>query len=116
MARFYGAVLGWKVVARDEPSDRLGGSGWILMESGPGDPTVSFQAETWYRPPVWPEVDDAPTKMMHFEVAVPDLAAAVEHVVRAGGREAVRQPADRDPAKLRVMLDPAGHPFCLVEE
>jgi hypothetical protein len=27
--------------------------------------------------------------------------------------EAVHQPADRDPSRLHVMIDAAGHPFCL---
>ena len=31
----------------------------------------------------------------------------------AGAREAVPQPADRSRDRLRIMLDPAGHPFCL---
>jgi hypothetical protein len=51
--------------------------------------------------------------MMHFELLVDDLEAAVDLVVDAGGTEASPQPLDRDPRRLRVMLDPAGHPFCL---
>ena len=51
--------------------------------------------------------------MMHFEVLVDDLEAAVQLVVGSGGTEAAQQPPDRDPTRLRVMLDPAGHPFCL---
>jgi hypothetical protein len=51
--------------------------------------------------------------MMHFEVLVDDLEAAVEQVLRGGGTEAPHQPEDRDPTRIRVMLDPAGHPFCL---
>ena len=51
--------------------------------------------------------------MMHFEVLVEDLDEAVEQVLRGGGAEAPHQPADRDRTRLRVMLDPAGHPFCL---
>lgn len=82
--------------------------------SGPnGGPSVSFQAEEWYEPPTWPEVDGHRAKMMHFEVAVHDLDAAIALVMRAGGSEAPHQPEDRDPRHLRVMLDPAGHPFCL---
>jgi catechol 2,3-dioxygenase-like lactoylglutathione lyase family enzyme len=114
MARFYGAVFGWEVTARDDEETRQGGSGWICMSGPPGGPSVSFQAEDWYEPPVWPERPGLPSKMLHFEVdAGGDLEAAVELVVRAGGRVAPHQPADRDPARLRVMLDPAGHPFCL---
>ena len=47
------------------------------------------------------------------EIQVEDLDAAVDQVVRSGGREAPHQPADRDRTRIRVMLDPAGHPFCL---
>lgn len=84
--------------------------------SGPdGGPTVSFQAEQWYVPPTWPEVDGRQAKMMHFEVTVADLEEAVAVVVQAGGRPAPHQPPDRDHARLRVMLDPAGHPFCLCQ-
>ncbi len=56
------------------------------------------------------------TKMMHFEVMVDDLQAAVATAVDAGGTEAPWQPPDRDPGRIRVMLDPAGHPLCLFLE
>lgn len=112
MARFYRDVFGWEIAARDTPEGRQGGQGWIAMRV-PDGPSVSFQAEQWYEPPTWPEVSGALTKMMHFEVGTDDLDAAIALVVLAGGSEASPQPADRDGSLLRVMLDPAGHPFCL---
>jgi hypothetical protein len=51
--------------------------------------------------------------MLHFEIQVDDVEAAVAFAVAAGARIAPWQPEDRDPSQLRVMLDPAGHPFCL---
>ena len=33
--------------------------------------------------------------------------------IECGATEAVHQPENRDRNRLRVMLDPAGHPFCL---
>ena len=51
--------------------------------------------------------------MMHFEVLVDDLDTAVRLVLEWGGKAAPHQPADRDRSRLRIMLDPAGHPFCL---
>lgn len=51
--------------------------------------------------------------MIHFEVPATDMEAAVALVIQAGAMVAPHQPADRDPAELRVVLDPAGHPFCL---
>jgi catechol 2,3-dioxygenase-like lactoylglutathione lyase family enzyme len=106
LARFYGRLLGWQEVARD-------GSDWILLSDPDGGTTLSFQAEQWYEPPVWPETAGSQTKMLHLEVQVDDLEAAVEHAVACGASVASHQPPDRDPAELRVMLDPAGHPFCL---
>ena len=62
MARFYGALLGWEVTARDEPDDRLGGTGWIAV----ADPRAG-------------PVEDAPRRG-----AVDDIDAAVALVVGAG--------------------------------
>ena len=62
---------------------------------------------------MWPERPDSLHKMMHFEVLVDDMEDAVAHAVDAGATIASPQPADRDQRALRVMLDPAGHPFCL---
>ena len=47
--------------------------------------------------------------MLHFEIQVDDLEGAVEHAVSLGARVADYQPQ----ANVRVLLDPAGHPFCL---
>ncbi|MCU0494583.1 MAG: VOC family protein [Chloroflexaceae bacterium] len=113
MAAFYSRLLGWEIAARDTPEDRQGGAGWVSLRDPAGGIGLSFQAEAWYQPPVWPEEPGAQTKMIHFDIQVDDLAAAVAYVVAAGGRVAPHQPPDRDDGTLRVMLDPAGHPFCL---
>ncbi len=116
MAEFYGRLLGWEIAARDVPANREGGAGWIAMRNPSGGMGLSFQAEDWYEPPVWPEEHGAQAKMMHLEIAVDDLEAAVAHTVAAGGRISPHQPEDRDQDRLRVMLDPAGHPFCLFRD
>jgi catechol 2,3-dioxygenase-like lactoylglutathione lyase family enzyme len=106
LAEFYGRLLGWEVTATD-------GNGWINMGDPAGGVGLNFQAEQWYTPPTWPEQPGAPAKMIHFEIRVDDLEAAVAQAVAAGASVAGHQPADRDQTQLRVMLDPAGHPFCL---
>src|SRR5256885_16602054 len=53
MADFYSTVFGWEVTARDDAETRMGGSGWISMRTDVGT-SVSFQAEEWNEPPVWP--------------------------------------------------------------
>ena len=113
MAEFYCRLLGWEVAYRDTASTRRGGSGWVLLRNPAGGMGLSLQAEEWYQPPVWPEEPGAQTKMIHLEITVDDLEDAVAHAVAAGARVAAHQPADRAKDKLRVMLDPAGHPFCL---
>jgi catechol 2,3-dioxygenase-like lactoylglutathione lyase family enzyme len=101
LADFYSRLLGWDVTFA-EP-------GWVLMRSPDGGTGLAFQSEAWYQPPVWPEVDGQPTKMLHLDIRVDDLEAAVAHAVAAGARLADHQPQE----DVRVLLDPAGHPFCL---
>jgi hypothetical protein len=56
------------------------------------------------RPPLRPSglVLDAPAGV-----------AGVAWATTCGATEAAPQLPDRDPARPRIMLDPAGHPFCL---
>ena len=106
LAAFYSRLFGWDIAARD-------GAGWVQLRNPHGGVGLNLQAEDWYEPPVWPERPGLQAKMMHFEVLVDDVDAAAQLVLRSGGTEAVHQPPDRDHTRMRVMLDPAGHPFCL---
>lgn len=106
LAQFYGRLLGWDVSARD-------GAGWVALRDPAGGVGMNFQAEAWYEPPVWPEQPGAQTKMLHFEIEVDDVEAAVAYAVAIGARVAPHQPPDRSRDELCIMLDPAGHPFCL---
>jgi len=116
LAAFYSKILGWEIWHRDTPETAQGGKGWISLRHPDGGVGLSFQAEEWYEPPVWPEEPGALSKMMHFEIAVDDMQTAVGDVIAAGGSLAPWQPPDRDANGLRIMLDPAGHPFCLCHE
>jgi predicted enzyme related to lactoylglutathione lyase len=109
LGRFYSQLFGWEIVARD-------GAGWLQLRHPEGGIGINIQAEDAYEPPVWPERPGHQAKMMHLEVLVDDLDAAVRAVVAAGGAEAAHQPPDRDRTRLRIVLDPAGHPFCLFVE
>ena len=101
MAGFYTRLLGWEITHRD--------GDFILMRDPRGGPGLSFQARQDYRPPVWPEQPGGQGKMMHLDIRVDNLDAAVAHALASGARLAEYQGRD----DLRVMLDPAGHPFCL---
>ena len=105
MARFYEGLLGFEV--------RELGPRWAQLFDPAGGVHLNIQAEDWYRPPTWPEEPEALTKMMHFEVQVDDLEAAVARALALGGAEAPWQPPNRDRTRMRIMLDPAGHPLCL---
>src|SRR5262245_19301562 len=64
-----------------------------------------------YVAPTWPD-SDVP-QQIHFDLAVTDLEPAVKEAERLGARPAEFQPS---PDKWRVLLDPAGHPFCLTTQ
>ncbi|HJR93500.1 MAG TPA: VOC family protein, partial [Acidimicrobiia bacterium] len=49
---------------------------------------------------------------LHLDFDVPDMDEGEKAVLALGARKAEAQPG----TTWRVYLDPAGHPFCLVEE
>jgi len=104
LAGFYRGLLGWTVVV-DEP-------GWVVLQPAGGGHTLSFQTESRYTRPVWPAGPGEPQMMMHLEIRVDDLHAAVAQAIALGAALAGFQPQKN----VRVCLDPAGHPFCLYTE
>ena len=61
-----------------------------------------------YVAPTWPQ--SGQLQQMHLDVSVTDLSEAVSRAVALGASEADHQPG---PNVWRVLIDPAGHPFCL---
>ena len=106
VARFYDRLLGFELGDFDPPY-------WAQLWDPHGGVHLNIQGEPWYEPPTWPEQPGAQAKMLHLEVEVDDVPAAVAAAFEAGGTAAPWQPPDRDPDRLRVVLDPAGHPLCL---
>lgn len=106
LAAFYCGLLGWTITGRD-------GAGWVQARDPRGGVGLNFQAEASYVAPTWPDEPGHQSKMAHLEMLVDDVEAAAHLVDELGGVTAPWQPPDRDPRRLRVMLDPAGHPFCL---
>jgi len=102
LASFYSALLGWEKGAKP---------GWAWV-SVPGKyPYLLFQEIAGYEPPVWPWTPDAQQQMAHVDFAVNDLEKAVQHAVSCGAVFASEQYSDD-----YIMLDPAGHPFCLCKK
>jgi hypothetical protein len=98
---FWSAIL-------DKPIYDEGESGGVL-DLQEGVAYLSVQKADVYEPPVWPPEPGKPGMQLHLDIEVSDLAAAVEHAVELGATVADFQPQD----DVRVLLDPAGHPFCL---
>jgi len=101
LARFYASLLGWEI-AGEEPA-------WATIGPRDGVAYLAFQTSPGYERPVWPSADGARQMMMHLDFQVDDLDAAVAHALDLGAQQAQHQPQD----DVRVLLDPAGHPFCL---
>jgi len=101
LARFYATLLGWKITA-EKPT-------WVTVGPHEGVAYLGFQTSPQYVRPVWPPAEGRQQQMLHLDFEVSDLAAAVSHAVELGAEVAGFQPQEH----VRVMLDPAGHPFCL---
>jgi catechol 2,3-dioxygenase-like lactoylglutathione lyase family enzyme len=119
LAEFYASLLGWKVVDRSEADP----GGWALVRSPAGELKLEFQREEPFTPSVWPTVAGQQQMGMHLDIGVDGLAPmsemeerrmqfveVAERAMSLGARVADHQP---QPERLLVMLDPAGHPFCL---
>jgi catechol 2,3-dioxygenase-like lactoylglutathione lyase family enzyme len=119
LAAFYASLLGWNVVDRSEADP----GGWALVKSPTGEQKLEFQREEPFVAPVWPTVAGQQQMGMHLDIGVDGLAPmremeqrrtqffeVVEQAKSLGARVAEHQP---QPERVLVMLDPAGHPFCL---
>jgi hypothetical protein len=62
-------------------------------------------------PPTWPH--GLVPKQAHIDIDVDDLEQTEKRAVSLGAVRAESQPS---PDSYRVLLDPAGHPFCLTTE
>ena len=103
LGAFYARLLGWTVVTSHPV--------WVMVRPPDGGTGLSFQHEPGYVAPVWPAGPGDQQMMTHLDIAVEDLAAAVAWAEQAGATLAGYQPQEH----VRVLLDPAGHPFCLFE-
>jgi catechol 2,3-dioxygenase-like lactoylglutathione lyase family enzyme len=101
LAEFYSRLLGWKI-ASSEPN-------WVTLGPPSGVAYLACQTSPEYVRPVWPPAPGQQQMMLHLDIEVGRLNAAVAQAIEDGATLAEHQPQER----VRVMLDPAGHPFCL---
>jgi hypothetical protein len=93
LADFYRLLLGGQQLWARESSVGVEVPGAVLVA----------QRLDAYVPPVWPHAS-----IVHLDLAADDLDEVAEHAVALGATLPL-QPDSR----WRVLLDPAGHPFCL---
>ncbi|MBI1377602.1 MAG: VOC family protein [Frankiales bacterium] len=101
LAQFWADVLGGRVVHAGDAAVVVR-TEWVAI--------AAMRVEG-YVPPTWPAADVP--KQVHLDLAVDDLEPAVAEAVRLGATVAAHQPA---PGLRRILLDPAGHPFCLTTQ
>ena len=97
MAEFYGQVFGAEVLHSADD---------YAMIASAGAP-IGFGRVDGYQPPPWP--DPTAAKQFHLDLYVDDLDRAQAECEKLGASVPEFQPGDT----WRVLLDPAGHPFCL---
>jgi catechol 2,3-dioxygenase-like lactoylglutathione lyase family enzyme len=100
LADFYAALLGLRRIYESQ-------DGGVVALSDGGMAVTMMRVED-HVSPSWPAAGQQ--QQLHLDVSVADLASAVVAAVDLGATEAAHQP---QPGLWRVLLDPAGHPFCL---
>ncbi len=98
LATFYRELLDLEVMFETESFIALKGAAVLLTVIRVED----------HRAPDWPNA--TVPKQIHLELAVDDLEAAEAGALAIGATKPDTQPA---PDMWRVLIDPAGHPFCI---
>jgi catechol 2,3-dioxygenase-like lactoylglutathione lyase family enzyme len=105
LVAFYGSLTGWPVLYEDDDFAAIG-AGEALAGA------IGFQRVEEYTAPRWPGQGQPQQSHLDFYVDT-DLDTAEAAALVLGATKADPQPT---PDQWRVMLDPAGHPFCLCLE
>jgi hypothetical protein len=97
LAAFYRELLDLEVMFENDDFVALKGAAIL----------VTVQKVEDHQPPAWP---DGLPKQLHLELAVTNLDDAEAAAMAIGARKPDTQP---NPDLWRVLVDPAGHPFCI---
>jgi hypothetical protein len=101
LGEFYSQLAGMEVAFSSEKYVGL---------TGPNGTAMSFQRVENFRAPQWP--DQSVPQQLHLDFIVEDLDESEAEAIKLGATCPAEQP---DAARWRVLLDPAGHPFCLAK-
>ncbi len=106
LARFYQDLLGYRLHHADD--------GWVtIADPTDGNHRLSFQRIENHRAPTWP-AGQRP-QQLHLDLLVDDLDSAHQRALSAGAAPLADVVVHPDET-FRVYADPAGHPFCLIEQ
>lgn len=112
LAAFYARLLGTQVHDEDQPQPgEPPEAGWVQLRasSDRGSITLNMEYEAAWKTPIWPAEPGRPVSTQHLDIYVEDLDGATAWAIECGARLAEHQPQEA----VRVLIDPAGHPFCL---
>lgn len=101
LAAFWAELLGGTPDVHDET--------FATLRLGTSSAYLAFQLEPDHVPPTWPAGPADQQMQAHLDIGVHAVDVAVAEAVAAGARLADHQPQH----DVRVLVDPAGHPFCL---
>ncbi|GLZ80361.1 glyoxalase [Actinorhabdospora filicis] len=109
LARFYSGLLSGPTtggiageIVREEDD-------WVTVDLG-GGPRLAFQLAPGHVPPAWP--DPSRPQQFHLDLEVDDIDEARALAETLGARFVEEHVGERGYGFV-VMIDPAGHPFCL---
>ena len=112
LATFYARLLGAEITSSEPPMpEEPETAGWaqVRTTSDRGTITLNFEYESQWQTPTWPSEPGKQHITQHLDIHVDDLKRATDWALECGATLARYQPQD----DVRVMIDPAGHPFCL---
>ena len=102
LSAFYEKLLGWK---------RFPGEEWTIVANvEQKGPWLTFQQVDDYVPPVWPAEPGKQQQMTHLDFHVKDVEEGVKYALSCGATLSDVQLEEG----WRVLLDPSGHPFCIL--
>ncbi|WP_312034067.1 VOC family protein [Actinoplanes sp. TBRC 11911] len=101
LAHFYAELRGWRIAHLDDKDG--------CLDAGEGVAYLNIQYNSDYVRPSWPAKRGEQQMQLHLDFEVSDLAAETARAIALGAALAEYQPQ----TNVRVLLDPAGHPFCL---
>lgn len=103
LCAFYAKLLGWTRLPYT-PGDEYA---LLIKDNSLG---LVFQQVNAYERPTWPWQAGKQQQMMHLDFYVENVKDAAAYALSLGATYADYQ----DDENWRTMIDPAGHPFCLL--